>query len=372
MNLRSLFRGKKGLTVLALLLVLAAVAWINRTPLLSWYYLRGLAAAGEEDRASWAECVAGLDEAALPELFEFLERPEPGTCANAEAALACLGRRWGNSDVRSLRLLEQLAERFARFSVPGREAVLELAIVTLRPGEGQPPPAEPGIALLNAAAPAAEQGVRSRALALAETLAGRAAGRWPDLYRDLVRKGLAADDADGRVRAARLTLQPPLRNDASLLASVVPLLRDARPEVRRAALLAVGLAEQTIREDDLLPLLHDSDADVRRLCEAALRGRGLQESHLRLARLISNPEPSARLQVLRHLHEAEDLEPGVWLRRLSHDPDWAVRVAAMRAAAENPQVDLSDRLRAMRDSDPSETVRQLAAYYLQRRPARPR
>jgi hypothetical protein len=151
---------------------------------------------------------------------------------------------------------------------------------------------------------------------------------------------------------------------------VVPLLRDSRAEVRRAALLAVGLAEQVIADDDLLPLLHDADADVRRLCETALRGRGLPEAHLRLARLISAPGPEDRLQVLRHLQGTEDLDPGVWLRRLSQDPDAAVRFAAMAAASSDGQVDLSDRLREMRDRDPSPTVRQWAPYFLQRRGGR--
>jgi hypothetical protein len=73
------------------------------------------------------------------------------------------------------------------------------------------------------------------------------------------------------------------------------------------------------------------------------------------------------LQVLEQLRQANDLEPGVWLRRLSHDPVPAVRAAAARAAGENDQVDLSDRLTQMAQSDPSPTVRQLARYYLSHR-----
>src|SRR5262249_60422106 len=72
-------------------------------------------------------------------------------------------------------------------------------------------------------------------------------------------------------------------------------------------------------------------------------------------------------EVLRHLEYAEDLAQGHWLRRLTQDPDAAVRFAAMAAAAANRQVDLSERLREMRDGDPSPTVRQWAPYFLQRR-----
>jgi hypothetical protein len=67
---------------------------------------------------------------------------------------------------------------------------------------------------------------------------------------------------------------------------------------------------------------------------------------------------------LDHLHQSHDLDPGLWLRRLSHDPSPAVRVAAMRAMTQMPYVDLSDRIDQMARSDPSPTVCQLARYYL--------
>ena len=54
----------------------------------------------------------------------------------------------------------------------------------------------------------------------------------------------------------------------------------------------------------------------QQLCELALRGRGLQERHLELARLISDDNPASRLQVLQYLRGGSDVEPTVWLRRL--------------------------------------------------------
>jgi HEAT repeat protein len=362
--------GRKWPVPLLVLLALAGVAWLNRTPLLAWYYLRQLAAAGPAERESWAERVAGLEEAALPGLLEHLSREDVQACANAEAALAHLGRRWGLADPRTAALLGQLAQRFEGLGRPGREAVLELAVVLLRPPEGPAPLVEAGGRLLLAAAPVTDRGTRVRALALADVLAGRAPTRWQEVHRGLAGAGLVEDDGECRVRAIHLTLHSALRDDPELLKQVVPLLRDGRAEVRRAAVLALGLADQVVAEDDLLPLLHDPDADVRRLCEAALRGRGLPEAHVRLARLISAPGPEDRLQVLRRLRDMEDLDPGVWLRRLSQDPDAAVRFAAMAAASTNRLVDLSDRLREMRDGDPSPTVRQWAPYFLKRRGGR--
>jgi hypothetical protein len=127
--------------------------------------------------------------------------------------------------------------------------------------------------------------------------------------------------------------------------------------------LAVGPAEEIVRDEGLLPALHDSDPEVRRLCEAALAGRGLRPEHILLGRLLTDDRPLVRLQVLDQLRETPDLETGVWLRRLSHDPSPAVRAAAMRAMTQQNGVDLSDRIDQMARNDPSPTVCRLAQYY---------
>src|SRR5262249_3260630 len=101
------FRGNRWLIALAALLALAGIAWVYRAPLLSWYDLRGLAGGGEDDRESGVERVAGLGEAALPGLLDCLGRADAQACANAEAALACLARRWGPADDRTLSLADR-------------------------------------------------------------------------------------------------------------------------------------------------------------------------------------------------------------------------------------------------------------------------
>ncbi len=150
----------------------------------------------------------------------------------------------------------------------------------------------------------------------------------------------------------------------NLLLEVVPRLRDSSEAVRRAAILAVGPAPEVINDDSLFYWLSDPDEEVRQLCEVALRGRGLQDGHIRLARLMADPRPTVRMQVLEAIEKVPDLDPGVWLRRLSHDPSPAVRAAAVRAAASQTQVDLSDRIDQMAQGDPSPTVQQVARYYL--------
>jgi hypothetical protein len=276
-------------------------------------------------------------------------------------------QRWDESEPRSVALAEQVTENFPALSVYGQRGALELAAALLKGKRSHPPAQLQAIGrMLSISVQATDAGVQERALALAEVLVECAApGQWGGVLRSVVSAGLKCPDSESRVRAVHLTLHAALREDGDLRAQVLPLLRDAQTPVRRAALLAVGMAQQTVNEDELLPLLHDPDAEVRRLCEAALRSRGLREDHLKLARLISDVRPSSRLEVLDHLARSTDLEPGAWLRRLSQDSSPAVRAAAVRAAAAQSEVDLSDRLRQLAQEDPSPTVRQLAEHYCQ-------
>src|SRR6058998_3706098 len=88
--MRLIPRSKKWWALLVVLGMAAGVAWWQRTPLLTWYYLQRLTAAAETDRAYWAKRVAGLDEAALPGLFDCLQHTEARVCDNAQAALLAL------------------------------------------------------------------------------------------------------------------------------------------------------------------------------------------------------------------------------------------------------------------------------------------
>jgi len=110
-------------------------------------------------------------------------------------------------------------------------------------------------------------------------------------------------------------------------------------------------------------VLHDPDREVQRLCEKALRGRGLTSRHIRLARLLTDANPTARLQMFFYLNDDSDLDIVRWLSLLSHDPAESVRLAAVRAAAEQDVSDLRERLEQMAATDPSPTVCQLAGYY---------
>jgi HEAT repeats len=361
---------RKNLVVaLAILGLLGGIAWWQRKPLLARHYVQRLGQADEANRESWAASVIALDEAVVPSLLAALESADNKTCANLEFALVGLVRNWGPDDARSQALLEQVALHFGSLNEGAKNSVLQIPIVLLNktPEKRNLPPLVTRLAgdLLSAAAEA--KGLRVSVLRLAGALVEQVPhGQWLDLCRELAVKGLGASDVEARVAAIQLVLRPALRQENDLLAKVVPLLKDSVPSVRKTALLALGPAKDLISDDDLLPLLHDADDEVQNLCELALRSRGLQENHILLARLISDEQPSARLQVLEHLREATDLEPGVWLQLLCHDSSPAVRAAAVRAVASQPQVDLRNCLHEMAQQDPSPTVRQLAGHYLNR------
>jgi hypothetical protein len=355
---------KKWLILLLTVLVVAGLGWWQRTRLLSWYYVRQLVRADMESRDAYVKRVADLDQAVVPRLFSHLECPEEQACDNVAAALMCLVERWGPEDARSLAVVEELNNNWHRFSKAGKLSSLQITAVVLhRSGAKSPEPRLLKAAgeLLSASAENAD--FRPGTLTLGGALV-RHCAREPlgQTCRDLGLAGLKDPGPENRIRAVNLLL---CAGDPKLLAKVVPLLKDQPAEVRQAALVALGPAKETIGDDDLLPLLHDADAGVRKLTEEALRSRGLPENHLLLAKLISDDRPEQRLRVVHHLFQTEDLPVGIWLRRLSQDPAPAVRAAAVRAAH---QADLRDRLGEMAREDPSPTVRQLANYYLNRPP----
>jgi hypothetical protein len=368
---------KKLTAVGVVLAALAAVLWWQQTPVLSWYYLRGLAAADDGDRAAWAQRTASLGCEAVPGLVDLLSQDDPKVCANAEAALSAMTQLWGAGDLRTAKLADELTGAFCKLHNPGKEAVLEWYLATLHAAAvaGGPPRgfADSGGKLLVMAARAQETGLRVRTLALAEMMLTGTASAKIDLVRELALQGFTAKDTEVRVRAIRLSMHDPLNAEKALVTRVVPFLKDPVPEVRRAAVAALGLAEEVISKEEMLPLLQDPDAEVRRLCEKALRVRGLDDTYIKLAKLISDQRPGARLQVVHYLRDAEDSVSGsgVWWQHLSQDASPAVRAAAIRFAAEDPAgIDFQERVLQMSRDDPSPTVRQLALHYLKTLPKR--
>jgi hypothetical protein len=364
---------RKFFTVLLLVFLFGCgiVAWRERASLLSWFYVYNLARASESNRERWVERVANLGEMALPRLFDCLTQDDTQVCANARAALELMSRMWGSGDARTADLALVLSREFAHFSASGQKQILDLAAGWFREDSGRPAaPARSALvsacgSLLSESAALGYEDVLSSALELCSVLLNQPSEEQPSKPLDpalkLAAAALHSAAADNRLHAVRLSLYPGM---ADLLEQVAALLSDESAAVRRAALVAVSRARDAVHDDQLLPCLHDPDPEVRRLCEQALIARGLRREYLELGRLLTDPQPARRLQVLDRLRESTELDPGLWLRRLSHDPSPSVRVAAIRAMTQQNFVDLSDRIDQIAREDSNPTVRQLAHYYL--------
>ncbi len=282
------------------------------------------AATTEPDRARLAEELLAAGDAGLPYLLEPFQSGTAESCATVVRALEKFFGEVPANDPRFARCCRAVFDGFAAFHDVGKAAALELLPELLKCPDPD------------------------------------SAGR----CREMVKAGLTCPNADARVRAVRLALRP----ETNLTAEVVPLLDAPEPEVRRAAMLAVGPTtdgtEPAIGVEELFRWLHDPDHEVRDLCTAALLTRGLDLVHVVLARQLSDPNPAERIKLLADLRYAGDSiqDVGPWLERLSRDPDPAVRLGAARVALDSRLVFVGwiERL-AERDPDP--TVRKWVRYF---------
>jgi len=340
--------------------------WLGRTQIQARYCVYQLGRADAGDRDLWIARITNLDDAGVSCLIEGLKSNDHRSCDNFTTGLQTLGVRWGLDDSRAVSLSSKVADAFPGMSAAGQERTLKLVEAWLSAGEKNGSRADEVLRQISRLlAQAAQEDIpliRREAFSLADKLLAKV-DHDPmilDACRDVARNGLNDAETDNRVHAIRLAQAPGM----NLLLEVVPRLRDHSQAVRRAAILALGPVPEVINDDTLFYWLSDPDPEVRELCEVALRGRGLQDHHIRLARIMADPRPTVRMQVIETIDQAPDLDPGVWLRRLSHDSCPAVRAAAARAAAGQSLVDLSDRIDQMAKTDPSPTVQQVARYYL--------
>lgn len=322
-------RGWKRVTLGLGLVVAAAGAWgwVNRADLGARYAARQLArAATDEERAVWAAKLLDHGDAARGSVVGLISTGTPEARAVLVPAVEKHLTDRPDGDATAAAHAEALLDGFPSCDAGGQEAV-----VSLLP------------ALVKRTGPAGA--AKCKAVAAA---------------------GLKLPSPAARLGAIRAAMHPLVK----LRAEVVPLLAAAEPEVRRAALFAVGPAtddEPVIGDEDLFRWLHDPDAGVRGVCQNALASRGRTDTDIRLGRRLTSPEPAERLDLLLDLRADDDVpDPEPWLERLARDADPSVRAGAARVAAELA----SERRQALppwvahlADADPEPTVRRIAAYY---------
>lgn len=304
-----------------LVIGVAAGIW-QRERLWIWYCAERLERASDENRTAWAGKLTDAGEPAVPSLLRLLRHDDAGVCASAKTSLENIAVAWTKDDPRRAAFAQKFVEEEPRFSTPGRAAALELLPTVLA---------------------AASPEVAEKA-------------------RNMVAVAAKSESVDVRIQAIAAAMRP----EVDYLIAIVPLLEDPSEEVRRAAVLALGPVRDggrpAIGDDVLLRRLHDSDPEVRRLCEMGLRSRGRTPRDIRFGRRYTAPDPAERQKLLLDLAEEEDLDVTVWLERLTADADPAVRAGAARLASQR-RANLSDRLWQMSQSDPDATVRRIADFY---------
>ncbi|HEX3313294.1 MAG TPA: hypothetical protein VHR72_00320 [Gemmataceae bacterium] len=348
------------LAIAGLLVVAGAIGFRQAIPIRVWWAFRELRQAAPEDRDKTAASFATLGEEAVKPLLEGWNSTDSETCELSTRAL--LAAAAGLDDAATLRTLDAIRAGFDGFSVEGKRGALRLsATVSTKPGELSEAVAEK----VNDIAKAAEKSAELTAMRLfvVGSLVGRG-DRWTNAARTQALEAVADADVPTRVAAVKVLLHKPLAKERDVLVRLAPLLLDPASEVRGLVLMAVAESRDIVSDEQLLPLLHDVDPEVRRVCDVALRSRGLTDDQIHLARLISDGDPSVRIQVLTLIDRATDLDRETWLRLLTSDPAPAIRAAAARAA--RSVAPLRGRLTEMSSSDPSETVRDIARFWLDR------
>ncbi|HEY2157379.1 MAG TPA: HEAT repeat domain-containing protein [Isosphaeraceae bacterium] len=186
----------------------------------------------------------------------------------------------------------------------------------------------------------------------------RQLGEWKDHLHEPVLLRLA--DRDPRARAAAVACLGLSPLDA-LAAPAVAYLDDQQSgDVRHQVLVSFATRQDLLTDDMILKRLHDPDPGIPQLAELILKTRGLSKDQVALGRLIASPRPEMRASVVPLVKDHDELDPVVWLLRLSHDPDETVRTRAVEAMTGKDSPDLRVRLREMAEKDSSPAVRTAA------------
>lgn len=314
-----------------------------------------------------AEGLKRSDSSALAALVRKLEaKPEGG----AKGLTDDEGAAW-------IEVIVGLRAGYPKFAAPaGRATCVAAVAAVLTKFAPEPAPAVwlggliPSFDLLSTGMNDPAPEVRAAALGALGRLWSWAPGRpmtpveegqlneWKDRFHEPSRLRLA--DRDPRVRVAAVACLGLIPIDA-LAAPAVKYLDDPQSgDVRQQVLSSFAARPGLLTEDMILRRLHDHEPGLPQLAELVLQTRGLTKDQIALGRLITSPRPEMRASVIPLVKDRDDLDPVIWLLRLSHDGDETVRAKAVEALDGKDSPDVRARLREMADSDASPTIRTAA------------
>lgn len=137
---------------------------------------------------------------------------------------------------------------------------------------------------------------------------------------------------------------------------------DPAVEVRRQVIISFAARRSLLTEDALIQRIHDEDQPIREAAFSALKLRGLNQEQISLGVMMTSPRADQRASVIALVKDRTDIDPIIWLMRLTHDKDESVRVRAVEAlgAQKTDDASVKRRIVEMAQSDASEQVRQAA------------
>jgi HEAT repeat protein len=283
-------------------------------------------AATDEDRARCADDLASRGDEGLGRLLDSLKDNEPAVRLAAAGAFDRYLNALPENDPQSAAISGRIIDLFGQTDDPGREAILSILPTLLKRG-------------------ATTHSVKCK---------------------PMVAAALKMPSVAARLAAIRTAMNP----EIGLRAEIVPLLEASEPEVRRAALFALGPAtdaEASLGDEALFHWLHDADAGVRAICREALASRGRSETEIALGRRLVDPDAGERLKLLLDLRFDDDVpDPEPWLERLSRDADPGVRAGAVRVMMElsvERRTPPPAWIARIAESDADTTVRHIAGFY---------
>lgn len=187
--------------------------------------------------------------------------------------------------------------------------------------------------------------------------ADRAVASWKNrLHTPIV---ALLDDPEPGVRFSAVLSLGKLPIDA-MAQPAAALLDDPVPAVRVQLLNSFAHRRDLLTDEAILPMLFDPETAVALAAQIVLRARGLDDEQIALAKRLFHPRAEMRASAIPMVEAREDIDPIVWLLRLSRDDDESVRSQALDALSRRASPDARRRLTEMADSDPSESIRDAA------------
>lgn len=304
---------------------------------------------------------------ALASLLEKLPAPANGTSASAPLTEA--------EAIELIDLADAVRGGYPRFASKGKATILEVSYRILERFRPEGIPAgwskvlAPTYDILSAGLSDADPALRKQALDHVANLWSWGPGRtmtpaeeqslatWKEHFYPLVKQRLGDTESVSRMAAVACLGTLPIDEKAE---PAIACLRDRDFSVRYQTLAAFASRPTLLTEDAILPLLHDPVPDLKSLAEKILTARGLNPDLIGLGRMITHERPEMRASAIGLLERREDIDPIIWLLRLSEDPDVRVRLKAVEAFAGRITPEVRQRLREIAAADDNAEVRAAA------------